>query len=141
MNTDGLQHVGGGIWVPQTPTAEERHAAAMEGLNPDQLGDQDAEATDLGDQSEDAQDQPQQFIRKVRGIAAESTGKPDLPNAANSQPSLDERPQGDLPVKEKVQLTAKINRDLHARMRIMSFHTHKSMSELIEDFIRQCCPE
>lgn len=137
MNTDGLQHVGGGLWVPQTPTPEERHAAAMEDRNRDQDDDLDADVTDQGEQPEDTPDQSQQFVRKARGPAAESTSKPGLPNAASSPPSLD----GKLPVKDKVQLTAKINRDLHARLRIMSFQTHKTISELIEGFIRQHCPE
>lgn len=44
-------------------------------------------------------------------------------------------------MQERVQLTAKIDRGLHARLRIMSFQTRRSMSELIEDFICQCCPE
>lgn len=137
MNTEGLQHVGGGLYVQPTVSPYERHAAEMEERNRDQDDDLDADATDQGELPEDTPDQSQQFIRKVRGPAAESTSKPGVPNAASNPPSLD----GELPVKDKVQLTAKINRDLHARLRIMSFQTHKNISELIEGFIRQHCPE
>lgn len=137
MNTEGLQHVGGGIWVEPTPTPEERHAAAMANQSRNQDDDLDVDVTDQDQQPEGIQDQPQQFFRKVRSPAVRSTNKSGLPNAVSSQPPLD----GEPPVKDKVQLTAKINRDLHARLRIMSFQTHKNISELIEGWIAMHCPE
>lgn len=43
--------------------------------------------------------------------------------------------------RDKVYLSTDIRRDLHARLRIHSFTTHKSLGTLVEEMILKYCPE
>ena len=41
----------------------------------------------------------------------------------------------------RIKITAKVDPSLHSRLRIHSFKTHVSVTELIESWIKQNCPE
>lgn len=64
-------------------------------------------------------------------------GAKSSPKAAPPSPSR----KSDTAQVDLVQVTAKIPRELHARMRIQSFRTGLSNIELISSWIEQNCPE
>lgn len=58
---------------------------------------------------------------------------------ANSTPTKPDQPAAGPDT--RIKFSARINRDLHARLKIHSFKTHTNVSELIEGWIEENCPD